>query len=313
MDWNLQSIPETGMGEKIGKRLGIQVGQLFDSFMSVYKELYQKKFDSPSQLQEHFRDGEDALFTPSQAQNIYNRTSGVQLGGQVGRDSVINESVQKIIDMLSGIDVSGPPDPRVTQTLQAVQAFIRSSLPFVFTLSSLEQSPLFGDILASALDITAAALPVFASISQTQTPALVGLLPLPYASTVGLVAGWLISFFFLFIALLIGLSRKDFAAAVEATAGMIPVLGPVAMRTVTAVDKTATKLRNRVDKVYASVQKIYGNISKSLDTAQRISEGEIPSALSTVQTAGRRPFKTLKKSLYNIRKWKRTRRRSKKL
>ena len=288
MNWNLQSIPETGIGEKIGKRLGIQVGQLFDSFMSVYKELYQKKFDSPSQLREHFRDGEDTLFTPSQAQNIYNRTHGVQLGGQVGTDSVINESVQKIIDMLSGIDVSGPPDPRVTQTLQAVQAFVRNSLPFVFTLSSLEQSPLFGDILASALDITAAALPVFASISQTQTPALVGLLPIPYASTVGLVAGWLISFFFLFIALLIGLSRKDFAAAVEATAGMIPVLGPVAMRTVTAVDKTATKLRNRVEKVYASVQKMYGNVTKSLDTAQRIAEGEIPSALSTVQTAGRR-------------------------
>ena len=131
---------------------------------------------------------------------------------------------------------------KIQETMEKIQLFIRTSLPAVFTLNTLEKSPLFGDILASALDITAAALPVLASVSQTQTPILVGLLPLPYASTVGLVAGWIISFFFLFTAMLIGISRKDFSAAAESTAGMIPVLGPVAMRTVTAGDRTGTSI-----------------------------------------------------------------------
>jgi hypothetical protein len=173
----------------------------------------------------------------------------------------------------------------------------------VFTLSTLENSPLFGEMIGAALDVTAAALPVFASISQTQTPALVGLLPLPYASTVGLVAGWVFSFFFLFTAMLIGISRKDFSAAIEATAGMIPVLGPVAMRTVSSADRTATKLRNRAEKVYTSIQKVYGNVTNAVDTARKMANGEIPSEL--LSGGSRKTLKRIRHTIRNKRTWKR--------
>lgn len=298
-DWDLQRVPErSNIGQVIGKRLGEQIGQLFDSFMSIYRELYQKKFSSPSEIQEKFKDGNTPLFNEKQANNIFNSLNSSQSGGGEERDSIVNETVQKIIDLLAGINTDGPVDPRIQKTIEAIQIFIRSSLPFVFTLNTLEKSPLFGEIVGSALDITAASLPIFASISQTQTPALVGLLPLPYASTVGLVAGWLFSFFFLFTAMLIGISRRDFSAAVEATAGMIPVLGPVAMRTVSSVDRTATKLRNRTEKIYQSIQNVYGKVTNALNTAQKIANGEIPS-----QVAGNR--KTFKKRLRNKRKWTR--------
>jgi hypothetical protein len=310
-DWDLQDNSKTtNIGQTIGRRLGEQVGQLFDSFMSIYRELYQKKYSSPSEIQEKFKDGNAPLFTEKQANNIFNKLNSVQTGG--GRDSIVNESVQKLIDILAGIDTGGSVDPRIQQTIQSIQAFIRASLPLVFTLNTLEKSPLFGELVGSALDITAASLPIFASISQTQTPVVVGLLPLPYASTVGLVAGWLFSFFFLFTAMLIGLSRKDFSAAVEATAGMIPVLGPVAMRTVSSADRTATKLRNRAEKVYQSIQNVYGKISNAIDTAQKVASGDIPSISPTrfPQTAG--TFKTLKRKQRNKRKWTRRSRMSKK-
>lgn len=306
-DWDLQTIPErSNVGQTIGKRLGEKMGELFDSFMSIYRELYQKKYSSPSEIQEKFKDGGVPLFNEKQASNIF--TSLKQTGGGNG-DSIVNETVQKIVDLIAGIDTGAPPDPRIQQTIESIQLFVRSSLPFVFTLSTLEKSPLFGDLIGSALDITAASLPIFASISQTQTPALVGLLPLPYASTVGLVAGWLFSFFFLFTAMLIGISRRDFSAAVEATAGMIPVLGPVAMRTVSSVDRTGTKLRNRAEKVYQSIQNVYGKITNAIDTAQNIANGEVP-RLPSPQIAGR--FKTLKRKTRNKRKWTRRSQMSKK-
>ena len=301
-DWNLQANPEsTNIGQAIGRRLGQQVGELFDSFMSIYRALYARKFSSPSEIQNQFRNGHAPLFTSQQATSIYNKLQ--QTGGGNDRDSVVNEAVQNILNFIAGMDAGGPPDPRVQQTMQAIQAFVRGSLPFVFTLSTLENSPLFGEMIGAALDVTAAALPVFASISQTQTPALVGLLPLPYASTVGLVAGWVFSFFFLFTAMLIGISRKDFSAAIEATAGMIPVLGPVAMRTVSSADRTATKLRNRVDKIYTSIQKVYGNVTNAVDTARKMANGEIPSEL--LSGGSRKTLKRIRHTIRNKRTWKR--------
>ena len=141
-DWDLQNIPErSNIGQTIGKRLGEQVGELFDSFMSIYRELYQRKYSSPSEIQEKFKDRGIPLFNAKQAGNIFNRLNPRQTGGGNERDSIINESVQKVIDLLAGIDVDGPPDPRIQQTIQAIQGTIRASLPVVlaaFRLSNYE-------------------------------------------------------------------------------------------------------------------------------------------------------------------------------
>lgn len=288
--WNLQDTQEPST---IGQRLGKEAGKVFDSLMSIYRELYSRSFSSPTEIQQHFKNGSSDLFTPEQSESIYRKleTPSRQMGGS--RDTVINDAVNKILDMISGVDTSSP-DPRVGQTIQAIQFFIRSNLPLVYTLNTLENSPLFGDLLGASLDITAASLPLFASISQTQVPILFGLLPLPYASTVGLVAGWLISFFFLFLAMVIGVSRRDFSSAVEATAGMIPVLGPVAMRLVSSGDRTATKLRDRMGRIQESIRKVYGSAANAVDTAQKIANGELPSQLKSPQVAG---YKTLKSRL----------------
>lgn len=299
-DWDLQNTPERShIGQILGKRLGEKVGELFDLFMSIYRVLYQKKFSSPSEIENTFQNNGKPLFTSRQASNVFRSLNREQQGGG-NKDSIVNETVQRIIDLLAGIDAGGAGSPQIQQTIEAVQLFIRSSLPFVFTLNTLEQSPLFGELVGAALDVTAASLPIFASVSQTQTPILVGLLPLPYASTVGLVAGWLFSFFFLFTAMLIGLSRKDFASAVEATAGMIPVLGPVAMRMVGSVDRTATKLRNRAMNIQESIRKVYGNFLDALNTAEKIATGQPP---VPIKIQGGSTRKTFKRNTRRHRKW----------
>ncbi len=56
---------------------------------------------------------------------------------------------------------------------------IKTALGFVFILSYIESLPIFGQLVAAALDITAAMLPVIAVNFQNFTPVVVGLIPIP--------------------------------------------------------------------------------------------------------------------------------------
>ena len=141
---------------------------------------------------------------------------------------------------------------------------IRMIIPFIFILDTIENTPLFGDLVGAALDVTAAVLPVMASNIQTITPGLVGLIPVPLAGTLGIVLGWLFSLWFLWLAMVIGISRKEFAAALEATAGMVPVVGPALSRGVKAAETVGTKFYNRADKISASISKAFGSLQGAI-------------------------------------------------
>ncbi len=266
--WNYDdNHPSSTYGQIVGKRLGEEAGKAVDRIIDVYRVLANTKFTSPGELRNSFFDGDNPLFSETQSQNIYKQLQQKTGGGS--RDgSVLNNISQQLIDMISGTYVAGPVDPRLTNLIAAVQTFVRGALPFVFVLHTLEQAPMFGELVGTALDITAATLPVAATAIQSQTPALVGLIPLPFAGPVGIGLGWLFSFFFLWVAMVIGLSRKDFSAAIEATAGMIPVIGGTAMRAVASADKVATKLSARAQKIYDSIQEVYGNVSGALSGFQ---------------------------------------------
>jgi hypothetical protein len=153
---------------------------------------------------------------------------------------------------------------------------IRAIIPFIFILDTLENTPLFGDLIGAALDVTAAVLPVMASTIQTMTPSIVGLIPVPLAGTLGIVLGWLFSLFFLCLAMVIGISRKEFAAALEATAGMVPVIGPALSRGVKAVETVGTKFYNRADKIAASISKAFGSLQGAVSKVQS-TVGSLPS------------------------------------
>jgi hypothetical protein len=104
-----------------------------------------------------------------------------------------------------------------------------------------------------------------ASTIQTMTPGIVGLIPIPLAGTVGIILGWLFSLWFLWLAMVIGFSRKEFAAALEATAGMVPVVGPALSRGIKAVETVGTKFNNRADKIMASISKAFGSLQGAIN------------------------------------------------
>jgi hypothetical protein len=231
--------------------------------ISAYEALYKGKFNSAEDIRRSFTKNGQPLFTPEQAASVFRKIKPIQKGGEQV-DSLLNSSIRKAIDSAAGISPSEPANPAIEGTIKTVQMIIRMVIPFVFILDTLENTPLFGDLVGAALDVTAATLPVIASTVQTMTPGIVGLIPIPLAGTVGILLGWLFSLWFLWLAMVIGISRKEFAAALEATAAMVPVIGPALSRGVKAVETVGTKFYNRADKISASISKAFGSLQGAI-------------------------------------------------
>ena len=92
----------------------------------------------------------------------------------------------------------------------------------VFFISYLERTPVLGGILGAGLDILLAASKALIKSVQKMIPPTLGLLPIPYASLVGMVMASIFGMIVWPIIAIICFSRQDFAAAIEAYLRIIP-------------------------------------------------------------------------------------------
>lgn len=266
VEWELHSKhPATSFGKIVERHVGTADAKNMDSMISAYEALYKGKFKSAEDIRQSFTKDGQPLFTPEQAASVYKKIQpmSTQKGG-APVDSILNSSIRSAIDSAAGITPPPPVNPAIQGGIKSAQLIIRMIIPFIFILDTLENTPLFGDLIGAALDVTAAVLPVMASNIQTMTPGIVGLIPVPLAGTLGILLGWLFSLWFLWLAMVIGISRKEFAAALEATAGMVPVVGPALSRGVKAVETVGTKFYNRADKISASISKAFGSLQGAI-------------------------------------------------
>ena len=262
VQWELHSKhPATSFGKIVRRHVSAPDAQNVDSMISAYEALYKGKFNSAEDIRRSFTKNGQPLFTPEQAASVFRKIQPMttQKGG-APVDSILNDSIRKAIDSAAGITPPAPMNPAIQGGIKSMQMIVRMIIPFIFILDTLENTPLFGDLIGAALDVTAATLPVIASTVQTMTPGIVGLIPIPLAGTVGILLGWLFSLWFLWLAMVIGISRKEFAAALEATAAMVPVIGPALSRGVKAVETVGTKFYNRADKISVSISKAFGSL-----------------------------------------------------
>jgi len=279
--WELHSRhPTTVIGQIVKKRISHGDALNVDAMIDAYNVLHKGDFKSAEEIRRSFFRNGQPLLTPKQADNVYRAIHGKQLGG---RDSLINETAESVIDTLSGVQRGPALAPgaaaAIDKAYKTFQLVLRIVLPWVFILDTVQHTPLFGELIGAALDITAATLPVIATMFQSNTPAIVGLIPVPYAGTIGIILGWLFSAWFLWLAAVIALSRKDFAGALEATAGMIPVVGASAMKIVSSVDRVSTKLANRAEKIMASISHAYGSAMGAINKVR----AKIPTSLPSVK------------------------------
>ena len=265
--WELNSKhPSTSFGQIVRRHVSAPDAQNVDSMISAYEALYKGKFNSAEDIRRSFTKDGEPLFTPEQAKSVFKKIQpfNFQKGG-APVDSILNTTIRNAIDSAAGITPPAPANPAIQGGIKSMQLIVRTIIPFIFILDTLENTPLFGDLIGAALDVTAAVLPVIASNIQTLTPGIVGLIPLPLAGTVGIILGWLFSLFFLWLAMVIGISRKEFAAALEATAGMVPVIGPALSRGVKAAETVGTKFYNRADKISTSISKAFGSLMGAIN------------------------------------------------
>ena len=262
VQWELHSKhPATSFGKIVRRHVSAPDAQNVDSMISAYEALYKGKFNSAEDIRRSFTKNGQPLFTPEQAASVFRKIQPMttQKGG-APVDSILNDSIRKAIDSAAGITPPSPMNPTIQGGIKSMQMIVRTIIPFIFILDTLENTPLFGDLIGAALDVTAAVLPVMASTIQTMTPGIVGLIPIPLAGTIGIFLGWMFSLWFLWLAMVIGISRKEFAAALEATAAMVPVIGPALSRGVKAVETVGTKFYNRADKISESISKAFGSL-----------------------------------------------------
>jgi hypothetical protein len=94
---------------------------------------------------------------------------------------------------------------------------------FMFFLSFLESTPLFGSVISATLDVILAGGRILVKSLQKGLPALMGLLPLPYTQLSGVALVSVVGMFAWSILAAISFSRQDFTSAIDSMLRIIPI------------------------------------------------------------------------------------------
>lgn len=186
------------------------------------------------------------------ALDIEKLTSPAQIKKDV--DAIINfnpadhiaPTLEPVVDTSIGIFI-----PKVRDT-------IKQAIGMIFVLGSIEKLPIFGPMIASSMDIATAFMPALATTFQNMLPNIIGLAPIPYAAFIGEAAGYVFSSVLMFTTLMTQLGRGEFFEALEAGAGMLPVIGTTLMMYVNKGKKIYDKGMEMREKIVVSLAQIKG-------------------------------------------------------
>ena len=167
--------------------------------------------------------------------------------------------------------------PRLRWFLTAVTSpYARTMLEgifmVVFFVSYLESIPLFGSILSASLDVILAGGKIMVKSIQSMLPAAVGVIPIPYASMIGIMMASLFGLIVWPIFAIISLSRKDFVAAIESYIRIIPppIGDSIANtflegnRAIAKIDEKRIKLGNDISNGLNQLSQLSNSISSSM-------------------------------------------------
>jgi hypothetical protein len=167
--------------------------------------------------------------------------------------------------------------PRLRWFLNAVtspygRTLLQGTFLVVFFVSYLEKIPVFGSILSASLDIILAGGKILVKTVQSTLPAVIGMIPLPYMSLLGLTLAALFGMIVWPIFALISLSRQDFVAAIESYIRTIPPpIGDVLANTflegnraVAKIDEKRIKLGNDISNALTQLSAAASSLSESM-------------------------------------------------
>ena len=164
---------------------------------------------------------------------------------------------------LPNIDSEDWLGPRIRNFLDlitspAARGILKTLFMVIFFVSYLESIPVAGNLLSVALDVMIAGSKMMTKVIQTNIPPMFGLLPIPYASMVGLVVSAMFGAIVWPIIAMVSLSRQDFAASIESYLRVIP---PPFGSTIADMFMEANRMVARID---LKRQKLASDIANAL-------------------------------------------------
>lgn len=141
----------------------------------------------------------------------YGKQSGGGMGIPIPVESTKNDFLGPEMRWL--VEVMGSPYAQVA---------IRMLFTVLFFASYLEKIPVFGGILSAVLDLTITGGRILIKTVQKMIPTIVGLIPFPYMSFIGMGIAAVFGMLLWPIVAMISFSRQEFTVAIEAMLRIIP-------------------------------------------------------------------------------------------
>jgi methyl-accepting chemotaxis protein len=170
--------------------------------------------------------------------------------------------------------------PRVRWFLDAItspyaRVMLKGLFMVIFFVSYLEQLPVFGSILSTGLDLLVTGNKALTKTIQRTIPAVMGLLPIPYASLVGMMMAAAYGMIVWPLIAMIALSRQEFAVAIESYLRAIPPpFGDTIADLFMEANKLGAKLDEKRRKVANDITTALGTIANVIqETYDRVQQG----------------------------------------
>lgn len=220
-------------------------------------------FDDRSELILQAFDKQSGGAIPSSLPAVPTSLPAVDLG-KVPSEAEIKAEIDKLINFSPAEHIAEPVKPILDASLWVFIPKVRETVKKIvgtfFILGSLDKLPIFGPLIGSSMDIAAAFMPALGATFQNMLPNIIGLAPIPYAAFIGEAAGYVFSSVMMFMTLMTQVSRGEFMEALEAGAGLLPVVGTTLMMYVNKGKKVYDKFIAMKEKIVVSLAQIKGLI-----------------------------------------------------
>jgi hypothetical protein len=222
--------------------------------LGLFNYLKNNKFESPKDLRDSiFLSPGKKLFDEKQSKTVWEffNTLPEQKGGDPKAENAFDALVERWLVFMYHLLPGG------------IQESIKYVEPFMFPLSEkpgdegfITKIPGIGLGLNFALDVVAQNNKLAAKLAQQYTPMIMGLAPIPEASTVGIIIGYMISTMFIFFNMLVFVSKREFGQAFTQSLALFPFIG-------LAMQNVAESGEKVIEKFALKRQKLIGQLKGS--------------------------------------------------
>jgi len=224
--------------------------------LGLFNFLKENRFGTPKELRDSiFLKHGKKLFDEKQAKTVWQFFNNVpqQQGGETPAkgDNAFDALVERWLVFMYHLLPGG------------IQESIKYVEPFMFPLSEkpgeegiVTRMPGAGLGINFALDIVSQNNKLAAKLAQQYTPMIMGLVPIPEASTVGIIIGYMISTMFIFFNMLVFVSKREFGQAFTQSLALFPFIG-------LAMQNVAESGEKVIEKFASKRQKLIGQLKGS--------------------------------------------------